>query len=191
LKFSITNEGNADLSIDAIALKSDDSEFVIVSPNGFPIHIEPNGPPLSVFTSFSPLFEGARVDTLVIDCNDPVNPRLTLRLFGTGLLSTEVSSSSTEGTPAAFSLDQNYPNPFNPSTTIQFSLPRPGRVKLTIHNQLGHLVQTLIDEEKPAGSHSASWNGRNDKGQPVSSGVYLFKLQAGDSNQVRKLVLVR
>jgi hypothetical protein len=90
------------------------------------------------------------------------------------------------GLPGTFSLSQNYPNPFNPSTTIQFALPKSGRVELKVYNTLGQEVVTLVNEEKVAGIYSALWNAGG-----VASGVYFFRLQAGEFTQTRKLLLLK
>lgn len=80
--------------------------------------------------------------------------------------------------PSCFFLNQNYPNPFNPSTVIEFYLPVRARVRLTIYNTLGQTVFTLVDKDESAGFHSTRWNGIDYRGNPVSSGVYLYRLEA-------------
>jgi hypothetical protein len=103
---------------------------------------------------------------------------------------TDVPDSPVE-LPASFALSQNYPNPFNPSTTIEYSLAERSRVRLTVYNILGQRVNTLIDEERPAGTYTIEWNGANARGHPVASGVYFYRLSAGDFAEVRKMVLVK
>lgn len=93
--------------------------------------------------------------------------------------------------PLEFALEQNYPNPFNPETTIRYRLDKSGAVKLEIYNLLGQKVRTLIDQTQNAGEHLAKWDGRDDAGHDVSSGVYLYRLQSGVSLATRKLALVR
>lgn len=93
--------------------------------------------------------------------------------------------------PLTFELLQNYPNPFNPVTTIEYSLPKRSKVTLEIYNLLGQRVRTLIDESKPAGSRSVQWDGRNDEGISMSSGMYFYKLRAGEFSKTRKMLLVR
>ncbi len=92
---------------------------------------------------------------------------------------------------AANSLSQNYPNPFNPQTTIAFSVRQRGRVQLVVYNVSGARVRTLANEDFAAGMHTAVWDGRNDAGQPVASGVYFYKLVARDFTQTRKMVLLK
>jgi len=96
------------------------------------------------------------------------------------------------GIPAKFTLKQNYPNPFNPATAVRYELPKSEHVKLTVFNLLGQKVAILVDQIQPAGRHTAVWDARNDAGRSVASGVYLYRIQAGDSySDVRKMLLVR
>jgi hypothetical protein len=88
-------------------------------------------------------------------------------------------------------LSQNYPNPFNPQTTIAFSLKDRGQVSLKVYNVNGELVRTLANENRAAGPHQLTWDGRNDSGQPVSSGVYFYKLVANNFAQTKKMVLLK
>jgi len=95
-------------------------------------------------------------------------------------------------TPKAFSLAQNFPNPFNPSTRIKFTLPVKSNVSLRIYNVAGQLVKTLVDGTMEAGSHELSWDGTNNLGSSVASGVYFYKINAGnDYENMKKMVLLR
>ena len=98
---------------------------------------------------------------------------------------TSVERTSTD-LPAYFSLEQNYPNPFNPSTTISFNIPQQSHVKLVIYDVLGRDVRTLVDEEKQPGRYSVSFDASN-----LPSGVYLYRLQAGNFSEVRKMVVMK
>jgi hypothetical protein len=100
-------------------------------------------------------------------------------------LSTSAQVSSAQ-IPTAFELCQNYPNPFNPTTTIQYALPHPSHVTLAIYNTLGQQVATLVNADIHAGSHEAKFDASG-----LSSGVYFYRMKAGDFVQVRKLLLVR
>lgn len=93
--------------------------------------------------------------------------------------------------PKPVTLYQNFPNPFNPSTTISFFIPDRASINLDIFDVKGRRVKTLIDEIKPAGRYNAEWNGRNSRGNPVSSGVYYYRLTAGKNIITKKLVLMR
>jgi hypothetical protein len=97
--------------------------------------------------------------------------------------------------PKTFSLFQNYPNPFNPTTTITFDVPGDlwvkKRVKLAIYDVRGKHVKILIDSELEPGSHRVVWNGKNDKGEQVSSGIYLYTLRSDDKTYTRKMVMLK
>jgi len=91
----------------------------------------------------------------------------------------------------SFPLFQNYPNPSNLASNIRYSLTRNCYVELRIYNITGQLVRTLVNGRKRAGIHSVTWDGRDDSGKRVASGVYFCRLKAGNSSQTRKLLLLR
>ena len=93
--------------------------------------------------------------------------------------------------PHSFTLKQNYPNPFNPTTTIEYSLPTRSDVKLEIFNILGQKIRTLLHTSKPAGNHSIAWNSKDDFGNPVASGLYLYKLTTDTYSQTKKMFLIK
>jgi hypothetical protein len=93
--------------------------------------------------------------------------------------------------PRSNALLANYPNPFNPSTTIRYQLAATTKVELRVYDVSGAAVRTLVDDVKGAGSYSLEWNGRDDRGEPVSSGVYFYRLIAGNFSDVRKMTLVK
>ncbi|HSD62293.1 MAG TPA: T9SS type A sorting domain-containing protein, partial [Ignavibacteriaceae bacterium] len=88
--------------------------------------------------------------------------------------------------PSKFLLSQNYPNPFNNSSVIRFSIPKPSQVTLKIFNTLGEEIETLVNEEKPAGTYELTWNIVN-----LPSGVYFYRIKAGDFIQTKKMVLMK
>ncbi|HCV25607.1 MAG TPA: hypothetical protein DGN59_19290 [Candidatus Latescibacteria bacterium] len=88
-------------------------------------------------------------------------------------------------------MHQNYPNPFNPSTEIRFEIPTARDVQLRIYNQLGQTVRTLVDNRMKAGTYALEWDGQDQMGRSVASGVYFYNLEAGDFNQIRKMTLVK
>ena len=92
--------------------------------------------------------------------------------------------------PVAFTLEQNYPNPFNPTTRIAFNLRRPAVVQLEIFNVIGQRVRTLVAEPLPAGRHTVTWDGRDARGGRVASGVYFYRLKAGDETRTRRMLLL-
>ncbi len=93
--------------------------------------------------------------------------------------------------PTKFDLAQNYPNPFNPSTTIEYRVPTSTHVKVEIYNLLGQKVRTLIDAPHVQGTYRVQWNGLDDLGRSVSTGIYLYRLQTGDQAFVRKMTLIK
>jgi flagellar hook assembly protein FlgD len=93
--------------------------------------------------------------------------------------------------PDQIKLLPNYPNPFRGQTTLRFALPEQQEVRLVIYDVLGRTVRTLVNQQKQSGVHSVNWNGRNDAGQPVASGLYLGRLEVGETTQVTKLLLVK
>lgn len=93
--------------------------------------------------------------------------------------------------PTVFELSQNNPNPFNPSTTINFALPKSANVKIEVFNILGQKVNTLVDEFLSAGRKRVEWNGTDNAGRAVASGVYLYKMTAGDFTATKKMMLMK
>ncbi len=93
--------------------------------------------------------------------------------------------------PTPFALSANAPNPFNPLTTIAFVLPRAERVRLGIFDLTGRVVRVLVDEVRPAGSHEVQWNGTDHRGQPMASGVYVCRMEAGPFRETRRMTLVK
>jgi len=93
-------------------------------------------------------------------------------------------------TPEVF-LHQNYPNPFNPTTTINYSLKENSKVSLNIYNIKGQKVKQLVRNQLSAGQHSVVWNGKDDNGKSVSSGIYFYKLKAGNFEKTKKMILMK
>jgi len=89
------------------------------------------------------------------------------------------------------SLTQNYPNPFNPSTTIKFSVPYECHVELAIYDVQGRRIKVLVDKELTSGRHVVRWNGRNESGERVASGLYFYRFRSGDKSITRKMVLMK
>ena len=93
--------------------------------------------------------------------------------------------------PDEFRVHQNFPNPFNPETESRFALTKDSHVAINVYNTLGQQIGTLIDTQYAAGFHSVRWDGKDGNGRPVSSGIYLYQIQAGEFSQVRKMSLIR
>ncbi len=112
-----------------------------------------------------------------------------------------VAINSEEGQPSAvetqerniisdFELFQNYPNPFNPETTIRYSLPATGYVEIVVFNFLGQKVKSLVNAVQQGGAHQIQWNGTDENGQMVSSGIYYYQLKSGNEDVVKKMILL-
>ena len=93
--------------------------------------------------------------------------------------------------PTVFALEQNYPNPFNPSTTIKYQIPADANVNLVIYNVQGQQIRTLVAKEQKAGYYNVVWDGRNEAGQTVSSGLYLYRVQAGSFVATHKMLMIK
>lgn len=131
------------------------------------------------------------VRILAINRNDPSTGLEIRELEIYGTIKTSSVGVEREQIPIEYSLEQNYPNPFNPETTIKYSVPRSGNVSLKIYDSLGKLVKLLVDETKTSGIHEINWNGKNDLGMNVSSGIYFCKMTSHGINKSIKMVLVK
>ena len=109
-----------------------------------------------------------------------------VQIFGESILSAQKYFG-----PLEFSIHQNYPNPFNPVTTFRYNLPNDGLVNITIHDMMGRIVKTLVYGSQTAGYKSVQWNATNDRNEPVSAGLYLYTIQAGEFRQTKKMVLLK
>ncbi|MDR3626277.1 MAG: T9SS type A sorting domain-containing protein, partial [Ignavibacteriaceae bacterium] len=93
--------------------------------------------------------------------------------------------------PYSFSLSNAYPNPFNPTTTIKFGIAKNENVKLVVFNLLGQKVKTLMNGDMKAGSYSATWNGKDEFGNSVASGIYFYRLESQSFNSTKKMILMK
>ena len=93
--------------------------------------------------------------------------------------------------PTSWALHQNYPNPFNPITTLKYDLPKDTFVKITLFDMNGETVKTLVNEEKSSGSHHSQWDATNNKGEFISAGVYLYRIETGDFRQTKKMIYLK
>jgi hypothetical protein len=91
----------------------------------------------------------------------------------------------------SFYLIKNYPNPFNPLTTLKYDLPEDSFVQITVYDMLGNVVNNLVNKNQNSGSKSVQWDATNNQGEPVSAGIYLYTIQAGEFVQTKKMVLLK
>ncbi len=115
-------------------------------------------------------------------------PKMAFVVLEKGSVQTDAGETSI---PSVNALQPNYPNPFNPSTTIRFSLARPGHASLSIYDVSGRLVRSLVDDTVDSGMHEIQWDGTNDRGNGTASGVYFYRLIADGFTRTRCLVLLR
>ena len=125
--------------------------------------------------------------------DNPVDNLLGLYLFEYDNTSpiTAIVDGFSDQLPRTLALRQNYPNPFNPTTSIMYDVPASATVSLRIFDMLGRNVITLVNEQQSAGTYSVEWNGKNSRGIQVTSGIYFYRLQAGQSATTKKMLLLR
>jgi len=104
---------------------------------------------------------------------------------------TDITEATVKALPTVYSLSQNYPNPFNPTTTIDYSIPRSGNVELVIFNMAGQKVRTLVSGRQDAAFYKVVWNGRNEAGESVASGLYFYSLKTAGFSKIEKMTLVK
>ena len=93
--------------------------------------------------------------------------------------------------PTTFEISSNYPNPFNPVTNIKFQLPQVSDVKLVVYNMLGQKIRTLVDGNKDIGYYNIQWDGKNENGRQVATGIYIYKFEAGNFIKSQKMILMK
>ena len=105
----------------------------------------------------------------------------------------QLSTLSNDNTNVAerFMLHQNFPNPFNPITTLRYDLPEDAFVKIRVFDMSGNLVKTLVNKTMTSGFQSIRWDANNNLGQPVSAGVYLYSIEAGEFRETKKMILLK
>ena len=108
-----------------------------------------------------------------------------------GMTPVEEEGEDSDLLPKQFALHQNYPNPFNLGTIIKYALPKASEVKIHIYNILGQKVRSLVNERQEAGYRMIRWDGNNDRGNEVSSGVYFYRIEAGDFVKSKKMILLK
>jgi hypothetical protein len=132
------------------------------------------------------------IDTLgnVLDLDDPEAYYAAGPIHWIGESEVSIVEPS-EMVPEQFVLYPNYPNPFNPTTTLRYDLPEDSHVSIMIFDLMGREIRTLINKQQSAGIKSIMWDGTNDLGQPLSAGMYLYRISAGDFHSVKKMVLLK
>ncbi|MDD3732863.1 MAG: FlgD immunoglobulin-like domain containing protein [candidate division Zixibacteria bacterium] len=131
------------------------------------------------------------MDTLTAVATDPMGNTSEFSLNTVQNIFTGISEPESDLRPEVYSLSPNYPNPFNPLSLIEYHLPRTSRVQLMIYNSLGQRVKILVNETQKDGTYLVKWNGTDDNGQKVSSGIYLYRIEADHFIQTRKMLLLK
>ncbi len=164
------------------------------------------GPMIRLFFDVSPTTPDTSilVDTVRFDGYQSSFLRLTTLdgyqqfapLYHTGVVTVQYFADVNDGNdqqqlPKSYELAQNYPNPFNPTTEIEFTLPKASQVNIQVFNILGQAVRSLIDDRFGPGVHRVRFDGRNDQGQPLATGIYFYRMTAGDYRQSRKMMLLK
>ena len=111
--------------------------------------------------------------------------------FGLYFPGEQLNSDEVNMLPNQLMLHPNFPNPFNPITSLRYDLPNDGLVNITIYDMMGRIVKTLVNDSQTAGYKSIQWNATNDRNEPVSAGLYLYSIQAGEFRQTKKMVLLK
>jgi len=185
LQLSITNIGDTILSVDT--LYTLDSAYTISEAG--PFMLPPDSSRI-ISVTFAPTEMNTYLSKLLIESNAANLPTAEIILTGIGINPQGISDPPELITK--FALYDNFPNPFNPQTFLRYDVPQSAHVELKIFNIRGQLIRTLVDEIKPAGSYQATWDGRNDEGISQASGIYFYRLKAGDRFlKTKRMVMLR
>ena len=169
-------------SIDSLEIHSNSNFFVCVKINGsYAISYDNNGV-LSGRSYFSS--DGINYNNNISNYGD-INIRSKISY------EIELETADVHDLPSNFGLKSAYPNPFNPFTSLRYDLPNDGLVNLTVYDMTGRVVKTLVNGSQTAGFKSVLWNATNDRNEPVSAGLYLYTIQAGEFRQTKKMVLLK
>jgi len=179
--FYVCNIGLLDFTVENII--TPDPVFTV---SGFPFLVPANSNQ-SVPIIFSPLQAGEYSGNLNVVTNQPDTKSMWVKAVAVPLTGLDES----DLLPQEYSLSQNYPNPFNPTTMIHFELPRASEVRIEIFNLLGQRIHTLVEGTKPAGRYDVTWDGKNEQGVPLSSGIYIYRLTAGEYQRTLKMILLK
>jgi len=186
-RFTIKNIGSSPLSITSITLAGTNAnQFTLTNIGSMPTALEQNQ--IKTFgVSFTPTDIGNMTANIIILHNAP-GSTTAVSLSGTS----EPTSSGDDATSvSATTLKANYPNPFNPTTTIWFDMAIAGQVSIDIYNTKGQKVKSVLNETRTIGSHTVTWNGMDDAGNSVSSGIYFYRMTTSDFSGVRKMILMK
>ncbi|MGC9361574.1 MAG: T9SS type A sorting domain-containing protein, partial [Candidatus Syntrophosphaera sp.] len=187
LPFTVHNNGDAVL----IGTVEVEEPFCVYQGNGTPMSqisiVVDAGSFLTYNVCFTPLDETDYTADMLLSTDDPANPQMTVQLTGTG----QPVANDDPVIPAVTELKGNFPNPFNPVTTILYSVKEATPVSIGIYNVKGQLVRIIVRDEKAAGNHEAVFDGLDDNRAPLSSGVYFYRMKAGDYTGTRRMIMLK
>lgn len=202
-EFQVTNSGTSAYLIDGVANPS----LVFMRDSTYIFHVNAPGHPFWIKTVQSTgsgnaynngvtgngVQQGDLVFTVPADAPDQLyyNCEFHVNMTGDITVNTTVSVSGTDPLPRTFSLQQNFPNPFNPVTTIQYRIPARAPVELIIYDLSGKRLRTLVNTVQEVGVQTAFWDGKNEQGQVVAAGVYVYHLQVGGNVESRRMTLLK
>jgi hypothetical protein len=187
----ILNLSTEDLTIDSTAITNENSDLTLSKNIVSGVYQPVRGDTIEI--AWKPIQAGSLNDTLKIyhGLTEVPNPAIVI-ITGTAEDPTGITDDiQPDRIPSVFESHQNFPNPFNPVTTIRYSLGENTQVSLKIYNVHGQLIRTLVSGEQTEGLKSVIWDGKNDLGQSVASGIYIYRLEAGSLLQSRKMLLTR
>jgi len=202
-EFQVTNSGTSAYLIDGVANPS----LVFMRDSTYIFHVNTPGHPFWIKTVQSTgtgnaynngvtgngVQQGNLVFTVPSDAPDQLyyNCEFHVNMTGSITVNTVVSVAGADPLPRAFSLGQNFPNPFNPVTTIQYRIPDRAPVELVIYDLSGKRLRTLVKATQEQGIRTVTWDGRNEQGGVMATGVYVYRLQAGSYVQSKKMILLK
>jgi hypothetical protein len=181
------------------------TDYISVPVNNYILDITPAGDNSTIVASFEAPLEGLGGGAAVVFASGFLAPENNMNGMAFGLYAALPNGDVLE-LPAAditsvfedapvvvteYELQQNYPNPFNPTTTISFAIPEPSNVKVIVYDMLGKEVATLVNEERASGAYNVVWNGLDESGFQVASGVYFYALETQNFTQIRRMMLVK
>jgi len=184
---TISNTGDAPLLVNLQATQPFSISYADHDPMQEANIVVPTFEQVDVTVHYVPAQLGYSEESLIFTSDDPMNPMVILTLTGTCV----PVDNDDPVIPAVTTLKGNYPNPFNPQTTISFSVKESVPVTIEIYNVKGQLVKTLVSETKAPGNHSVVWQGDDNNGRSVSSGIFFYKMQAGKYSSTRKMILMK
>jgi hypothetical protein len=182
-ELTVHNTGTADLNVSDVT--SSNSVFTVNLTN---FTVSPGGSQV-VDVTFAPTQQTGYTGTIQITSNDPNAPTLDVPVEGVGTI--VVGISDDELLPNEFFVSQNFPNPFNPSTMIRYQVPMQSEVQLVVYNMLGQKVRILVNDLAEPGYYQVIWDGRDDAGKQLPSGIYIYNMTAGKFNQMRKMLFLK